>query len=298
MTVNSGLASKLANGTFVVTAELLPKPGASRSLVKEAIQAMGTSVAAVNVSDNPFGTVTSSLAACAVVKETGLEPVFQVVSRDRNRIAIQSDILGAATLGIENLLCLTGYHQSLMGYPESTNVYDIDSVQMIDTVQTMNTNQTLMNGEKIEGDFGMVLGAAANPYLRPLPLNIMKLIKKVEAGATFIQTQAIFDVDPFMEWLDAAKAAGITDKAKVLAGILPLSSADEAEELSSTFTDFVIPDRVIERMKKASDPKAEGIAIAVEVINKIKDLDGLKGIHILSGGKEAVVPEVMQAAGL
>lgn len=298
MTVNSGLASKLSNGAFVVTAELLPQAGADSALIKEAARSMGSSLAAVNVSDNPFGTVTSSLAACAVVKEAGLEPVYQVVSRDRNRIAIQSDILGAATLGIDNLLCLTGYHQSLMGYPESANVYDIDSVQMINTVQSMNANQTLINGEKIVGDFGMVVGAVANPYLRPLPLNIMKLAKKAEAGASFIQTQAIFDVEPFTEWLEAAKNAGVTDKAKILAGILPLSSADEAEELRNTFTDFVIPDSVVERMKNASDPKAEGIAIAAEVISKIKDLDGLKGIHILSGGKEAVVPEVMKAAGL
>ena len=298
MTTNSGFASKLSNGAFVVTAELLPRVGASSALIKEAVQAMGRSVAAVNVSDNPFGTVTSSLAACVVIKEAGMEPVYQVVSRDRNRIAIQSDILGAATLGIDNLLCLTGYHQSLTGCPESANVYDIDSVQMLSAVQTMNANQTLLNGEKIEGDFGMAVGAVANPYLRPLPLAIMKLVKKVEAGATFIQTQAIFDIEPFLEWLEAARAAGVTDKAKILAGILPLASADEAEELRDTFTDFVIPDSIVERMKKAGDPKAEGIAIATEVIEKLKAMDGIKGIHILSGGKEAIVPELMAAAGL
>jgi methylenetetrahydrofolate reductase (NADPH) len=298
MTLNSELASKLNNGAFVVTAELLPKVGASRALVEEAAQAMGHSVAAVNVSDNPCGSVTSSLAACAVIKNTGLEPVYQVVSRDRNRIAIQSDILGAATLGIENLLCLTGYHQSLTGCPESANVYDIDSVQMIQTVAAMNTHQRLLNGEKIEGDFGMLVGAVANPYLRPLPLNIMKLAKKVEAGATFIQTQAIFDVEPFTEWLEAAKTGGVLDKAKILPGVLPLSSAEEAEELCNTYTDFVIPDAIIDRMKKASDARAEGIAIAAEVIAKLKSMDGVKGVHIISGGKEAVVPELIAAANL
>ncbi|MFC1762372.1 methylenetetrahydrofolate reductase [Planctomycetota bacterium] len=298
MTVNSGLASKLNNGAFVVTAELLPKAGASSALIKDAAQAMGTSIAAVNVSDNPFGTVTSSLAACRVIKDAGLEPVYQMVSRDRNRIAIQSDILGAATLGIENLVCLTGYHQSLTGCPESANVYDIDSVQMIHAVSAMNTDQTLINGEKIEGDFGMVVGAVANPYLRPLPLNIMKLAKKVEAGATFIQTQAIFDMEAFTEWLAAAQTAGVTDKAKILAGVLPLTSAEEAEELCSTFADFVIPDSIIARMKKASDAQAEGVAIAAEIIGKLKYMDGLKGIHIISGGKEAVVPQLMKAAGL
>jgi len=137
MMAKSGLASKLGNGAFLVTAELLPKAGASAEAVKAAAQVLGQTVTAVNVSDNPFGTVTSSLAACAVLKEAGIEPIYQVVSRDRNRIAIQSDVLGAATLGIGNLLCLTGYHQSLMGYPESANVYDIDSVQMIAAVQGM-----------------------------------------------------------------------------------------------------------------------------------------------------------------
>ena len=237
MMAESKLASKLGNGAFVVTAELLPKAGASRALVQEAAAAMGKSVAAVNVSDNPFGSVTSSLAACAVLQDAGVEPIYQLVSRDRNRIAIQSDVLGAATLGIGNMICLTGYHQSLMGYPESANVYDIDSVQMIAVIQGMNAQQSLLNGEHIEGDFAMTVGAVANPYMRPLPLNIMKVAKKVQAGATFIQTQAIFDLEPLTEWLDAAKKEGITDKAAILAGVMPLESAEEAGKLLSTFTD-------------------------------------------------------------
>ncbi len=301
MTANSRLASKLSNGAFVVTAELLPKIGASAALVKETVEAFGKGIAAVNVSDNPQGAVTSSLAACVVLKQAGLEPVYQLVSRDRNRIAIQSDVLGAATLGIQNMLCLTGYHQSLIGYPESANVYDIDSVQMIAVLQTMNTQQALMNGEAIEGNFAMLVGAVANPHLRPLPLNIMKLAKKVQAGALFIQTQAVFDLGPFTEWLAAVKAEGIADKAAILAGVLPLASVEEAEELRSTFTDFVIPDSVIERMKAAGDAparKKEGLAICTEIIAKIKGTDGVKGIHILSGGKEAIVPELIAAAGL
>jgi len=284
-----------------VTAELLPKAGASAEPVRAAAQALGEAVVAVNVSDNPFGTVTSSLAACVVLKEAGIEPIYQLVSRDRNRIAIQSDVLGAATLGIGNMVCLTGYHQSLMGYPESANVYDIDSVQMIAAVQAMNAQQTLMNGEAIEGQFGMTIGAVANPYMRPLPLNIMKLAKKVQAGATFIQTQATFDLEPFTEWLAAAHAEGITEKAAILAGVMPLDSAEEAEELRTKFTDFVIPDSVVERMKGAGDAaaqKKEGLAICAEVIAKLKNTKGIKGIHILSGGKEAVVPELLSAAGL
>ena len=301
MMANSKLASKLGNGAFVVTAEFLPKAGANKALVEETAEAMGKAVAAVNVSDNPFGTVTSSLAACAVLQEAGVEPIYQLVSRDRNRVAIQSDVLGAATLGIGNMVCLTGYHQSLMGYPESANVYDIDSVQMIAAIQDMNAQQTLMNGETIEGDFAMTIGAVANPYMRPLPLNIMKLVKKVQAGAKFIQTQALFDLEPFMEWLAAAKSEGITEKAAILAGVMPLESAEEAESLRTTFTDFVIPDTVVERMEAAGDvdaQKKEGLAICAEIIAKLKTTEGVKGVHILSGGREAAVPELLTAAGL
>lgn len=294
----TGLASKLENGAFLVTAELLPKAGANKALLEKTATAMGKAVTAVNVSDNPFGTVTSSLAACSVLKDAGVEPIFQLICRDRNRIAIQSDVLGAATLGIGNMLCLTGYHQSLMGYPESANVYDIDSVQMIAAVGGMNANQTLMNGEAIEGDFGMTIGAVANPYMRPLPLNMMKLAKKVQAGATFIQTQAIFDLQPFNEWLAAAKAEGITEETAILAGVMPLQSAEEAEKLRATFTDLSIPDNVIERLKKAPDPTKEGIAMCAEIIEKIKSTDGIKGVHILSGGREAVVPELIKTAKL
>ncbi len=298
MQANSAFIGKLGNGQWVITAELLPQAGANKDFLLSAAQSLGDKIAAVNVSDNPFGSVTSSLAACAVLKEAGLDPIYQVVARDRNRIAIQSDVLGAATLGIQNMLCLTGYHQSLMGYPQSANVYDIDSVQMLATVQQMKEKQTLMNGEAITGDFTMTTGAVANPYLRPLPLNIMKLAKKVQAGARFIQTQAVFALEPFTEWLAAAQAEGITGKAAILAGVMPLTSADEAEELRHTFTEFVIPDAIIDRLKKAGDPKQEGIAICTEIIAKLKETDGIKGIHILSGGKEAIVPELMAAAGL
>jgi len=301
MKVSSEFANKLESSSFVATAELLPTAGVEQEVIKTMGQTVAGSAVAVNVADNPLGPVTSSLAASCVLLQAGIEPIYQVVSRDRNRLAIQSDILGAAALGIKHVLCLTGYHQSLAGYPESANVYDIDSVQMIAAIQQMNEKQELIKGEKIEGGFAMLIGAVANPYLKPLPLNMMKLTKKVQAGACFIQTQAVFDVAPFEEWLNAAQAEGITDRAAILVGVMPLASAEEAEELRNTFTDFVIPDRIVERLKAAGGPdaqKKEGIAVCAEVIQKLKALDGVKGIHILSGGKEAVVPEVIAAAGL
>jgi methylenetetrahydrofolate reductase (NADPH) len=159
----------------------------------------------------------------------------------------------------------------------------------------------LLDGTKIEGDFAMLAGAVANPNLKPIELNIIRLVKKVEAGAGFIQTQAVFDIQAFAQWLDAAHAEGITDKTAIIAGVLPLNDAAEAEKLRVTYTDFYIPDEVINRLNSAGDKDAQrkvGLAVGAEIIRELKNMKGLRGVHILSGGKEAVVPELLAASGL
>jgi len=301
MEPDSNIAKKIESGDFIVTAEYLPRAGTDDSAVKTAAVSLKNGLTAVNVADNPFGTVMSSLAASAALKREEIEPVYQIVTRDRNRIALQSDLLGAAYLGIKNVLCLSGYHQTLTGCPESANVYDIDSIQLIEIVRRMRDDGVLLCGTKIEGVFSMLAGAAANPFLTPVELNMIRLAKKVEAGAEFIQTQAVFDDAAFQRWLDTAAGEGITERTAVFAGVLPLESAEEAERLRDTFTDFHIPDEIIKQMKNAGDPdaqKKEGIAICTEIIKKIKDMDGVKGIHIFSGGKEYLVPEILAASGL
>ena len=253
---------------------------------------------AVNVADNAHGLATSSLAASVIMARKGIEPVYQIVTRDRNRIAIQSDLLGAAALGINNVLCISGYHQSLIGSVESANVYDIDSIQLLAALDDMNTNGKLIDGTEISGNFSMLAGAVINPYTQPLELNLIRLTKKIEAGAKFIQTQAVFDTEIFAHWLQAAKTEGLTEKTAILAGVQLLENADEARELNSTFTDFTIPNEIINRLDAATDARQEGIAVCIEIINKIKDLPGLRGIHLFSGGKESQVAELLQAAGL
>jgi len=233
--------------------------------------------------------------------KAGVEPVYQIVTRDRNRIALQSDLLGAAYLGIKNVLCLSGYHQILTGSPESANVYDIDSIQLVAIVREMRDEGVLLDGTKIEGEFSMLIGAVANPYLTPLELNMIRLNKKVGAGADFIQTQAVFGIEAFGQWLDAAVSEGITEKTAILVGIMPLESAGEAEKLRMTYTDLHISDKLIERLKATGGEQAqkkEGIAICAETIKKVKDMNCVRGIHILSGGKEAVVPELLAVSGL
>lgn len=298
MDFDSKLAKKIANGDFIITAEFLPSATVD---VPAALKALGNKPVAVNVSDNHYGVGMSSIAASVAVIKSGAEPVCQIVTRDRNRIALQSDLLGAAYLGIRNVLCLSGYHQTLTGCPESANVYDIDSTQFIEMVTNMSESGTLADGAKIEGRFSMFVGAVANPFLKPLELNMLRLNQKVEAGAKFVQTNAIFDVEAFGQWLDAVIKEGITKKAKILAGVLPLSSAAEAEKLRNTYSDYCIPDKIIERLKSSGNEEAqkkEGLNICVEIIGKLKGIDGLKGIHILSGGKEKLVPEIFAAAGL
>ena len=241
------------------------------------------------------------MAASVAAIKSGIEPVLQMVTRDRNRIALQSDLLGAASLGIKNLLCMSGYHQMLIGCPESANVFDVDSSQFIDLATRMSENGVLADGTKIDGQFSMLVGAVANPFLKPLELNLFRLGKKIEAGARFIQTHAVFDLEAFSQWLDAARKEGLTKKAAILAGVFPLDSAAEAQKLRDTYAEFCIPDKVIERLKKAGDDgaqKKEGLAMCVETIKQLKALEGLRGIHILSGGKEALVPEILAAAGL
>ncbi len=292
---------QLKSGDSVVTAEYLPKAETEGSAIKAALQALKEVPSAVNVADNPFGVGMSSLAASVILAQSGIEPVYQVVTRDRNRIAIQSDLLGAAALGIRNILCLSGYHQTLTDHPESANVYDLDSTQLLKVLKKMREQGELLNGEKINGAFPVMTGAVANPYLKPIDLNIIRLTQKVEAGAEFIQTHAVFDIDEFQQWLDAVKQAGLADKTAIIAGVFLLDSAEEAELLLNKYNEFQIPPRIIERLKLAGDRQAqkkEGLAICVEIINKLKNMNGLRGIHILSGGKEETLPDILSASGL
>lgn len=292
---------QIQNGNFIVTAEYLPRPETDGAAIKRALGALQEVPSAINVSDNPFGVALSSLAASVLLVQSGIEPILHVVTRDRNRIALQSDLLGAASLGIRNVLCLSGYHQSLTDSVESANVYDIDSTQLIAMVNAMKKSGSLLNGAKIDGVFSMMTGAAANPGLKPLELNMVRLSQKVESGADFIQTQAVFDTGEFSQWLSAAMREGHGDATAILAGVLPLECADEAERLRNRYTEFCIPDTVVERLRSAGDEKAqkkEGLTIAAETINALKNMKGVRGIHLLTGGREEIIPKLLAESGL
>jgi methylenetetrahydrofolate reductase (NADPH) len=283
MSVNSRLADAIIKGDFIVTAEIVPDTGADSSIIETTVKELGKGPLAINIADNCHNIGMSSIAASVAVLKSGAEPICQMVTRDRNRIALQSDLLGAASLGIKNVLCLSGYHQTLAVCRESANVYDIDSTQFIEMVTNMSEKGILTDGSKIAGQFSMFVGAAANPFLKPIELNMLRMQKKVDAGAKFIQTNAVFDVETFGQWFKAAISEGITKKAAILAGVLPLASAAEAERLSQTYSDYYIPDSVIDRLRNAGNEaaqKKEGIAISIEIIRKLKNINGLRGIHI------------------
>jgi len=301
MKPNSRLASAIQSTAFVVTAEILPPPAAEGAVIKAVTDAMGDSLAAVSVADNHGGVGTSSLAASSVLLGLGHEPIYQVVTRDRNRIAIQSDLLGAAVLGIKNVVCTSGHHQTLTGCSDSANVYDVDAIQVIWAIRQMCDEGTLMNGTAISGQFSMLIGTVVNPYLRPLDLNMIQLAKKIGAGANFIQTQPVFDMDEFALWLDATWKEGLADKAAILAGILPLRSAEEAEKLREARTELRIPDGLVARLKAAGNADAqekEGLKICAEIVGKLKGMKGVRGVHVLSGGRERLVSKLRAAAGL
>ncbi len=301
MKPNSKLAIAIESTAFVVTAEVLPPPTPEAGVIKTVVDAMGDSLAAVSVADNHSGIGTSSLATSAVLLGLGREPIYQVVTRDRNRIAIQSDLLGAAVLGIKNVVCTSGHHQTLIGCSDSANVYDVDAVQVVWAIRQMRDEGMLLNGTVISGKFSMLIGTVANPYLRPLDLNMIQLTKKIGAGADFIQTQPVFDTDEFALWLDAARKEALVDKAAILAGILPLSSAEEAEELRQAHTELRISDTLVARLKAAGNADAqekEGLKIGAEIIGRLKGMKGVRGVHILSGGREKLVSRLRAAAGL
>jgi methylenetetrahydrofolate reductase (NADPH) len=301
MKADSKFAKKIGSGEFIITAECAPGATATGASTEAALKFLNGKIAAVNFPDNSHGVAISSVAAAVTAIKAGAEPILQMVTRDRNRIALQSDLLGAASLGIKNVLCMTGYHQMLIGCPDSANVFDVDSSQFIDLTVRMAENGVLADGTKIDGQFSMLVGAVTNPFLRPLDLNLFRLGIKIETGAKFIQTHATFDIEPFTQWLDGARKEGYTKKVAVLAGVFPLASAAEAEDLRDNYAEFRIPDKIVERLKKAGDAtaqKKEGIAICAETIKQLKGLDGVRGIHLLSGGKESSVPEILSAAGL
>jgi methylenetetrahydrofolate reductase (NADPH) len=253
----------------------------------------------MNVTDNQTAIVRmSSLAACAILRQSGIDAVMQMVTRDRNRLAMQSDILGAVALGIRNLLCLSGDHQSFGNHPTAKNVHDLDSIQLAQMVKTMRDEQLFISGDKISGEVPLFIGCAANPFADPFEFRVLRLAKKIQAGADFIQTQAVFDVPRFSAWMEMVRDEGLHQQTHILAGIIPMKSAGMARYMRKYVAGLMIPDELVTRMEQAEDAKEEGIAIAGELIEQVRDIPGIQGVHIMAVAWEEVVPEIVERAAL
>jgi methylenetetrahydrofolate reductase (NADPH) len=299
MKAGTNLERILESGRFAVTAEAGPPKGTSAAVVHKKAELLHSCCDAVNITDNQTAIVRmSSLAGCVLIKQQGVEPVMQMVVRDRNRIAIQSDILGAIGLGIHNMLCLSGDHQRFGNHPTAKNVFDIDSIQLIQTMKMMRDEKKFLSGEEISGDVPIYIGAAANPYADPFDFRVTRLAKKVKAGVDFIQTQAVYDVPKFARWMEMVCDRGLHEQVHIMAGIIPIKSVGMARYMKNYVSGVEIPDEIITRMESAESAKEEGLKVILEIIDQVKEIPGVHGIHIMAVGWEDAVAGILERAGL
>ncbi len=298
----SRLERVLKSGHFAFTAELGPPRGCNVEKVKKKIGYLKGKVDAVNITDNQTAIVRmSSLVVSSICLSEGLEPVYQMVCRDRNRLAMQADILGGYSMGIRTMLCLSGDHQSFGDHPQAKGVFDLDSIQLISMVKKMRDEGKFLSGADIDvPPKKLFIGAAANPFADPFEMRILRLAKKVKAGVDFIQTQCIFNMKKFKEWLKRVNDMGLTEKVYILAGITPLKSVGMARYMQTKVPGMDVPEELIKRLKGVGKEKAaeEGIKIACEQIEELKELKGVAGIHLMAIEWEHKVPEIAERAGL
>ncbi len=297
----SKLERIMAAGHFGVTSECGPPRGSEPNEIAEKAEMIKNHVDAINITDNQTSVCrTCSLAVCIRLKTMGLEPVLQMVTRDRNRIALQSDILGAASWDINNILCLSGDHQSFGDSKAGQNVHDLDSMQLMQTVRLMRDDGKFLGGDDIKRPPKMFVGAAANPFADPFEIRVPRLAKKIAAGAEFIQTQCIYNLDKFEEWMKQVRDRGLHEKVYIMAGLTPMKSAGMARYMKNRVPGMDVPDEVVKRLADTPKDKQaeEGIKICIESIQRLKECEGVKGFHIMAIEWEEKVPGIVEEAGL
>ncbi|MBI2830440.1 MAG: methylenetetrahydrofolate reductase [Chloroflexi bacterium] len=300
MKAGTNLEKVLSAGHFGVTAEAGPPKGTDPNVVLGHGEHLRHCTDAVNVTDNQTAVVRmSSVAGCVLLKQQGVDPVMQMVCRDRNRIAIQSDVLGAQALGIGNILCLSGDHQKFGNHPTAKHVFDIDSVQLIQTLKKMRDEKKFLCGDDISGEVKIFIGAAENPFADPFEFRAARLAKKVNAGVDFIQTQAVYDVPKFAKWMEMVCDRGLDKQVHILAGIIPIRAAGMARYMRDFVPGVSVPNEIVDRMQAAGKAgKEEGLKIALELIQQVRAIPGVHGIHVMAVGWESIVPELIEKAGL
>jgi methylenetetrahydrofolate reductase (NADPH) len=289
----------LRAGAFAVTAEISPPDSADPNEVYERASLFDGYVDAINATDGSGANChMSSVGMCALLTRRGYAMVLQVSARDRNRIAIQGDVLGAAAMGVYNILCLTGDGVDVGDHPEAKPVFDVDCMSMLSMVRGMRDDGQFLSGRKLSRPPNVFLGAAANPFAPPFDYRPLRLEKKVAAGAQFVQTQYCYDMDMFRSYMAAVRDAGTHERVFILAGVGPLASARSAEWIRSNVPGIHIPDSVIRRLKGADDQKEEGVRICVDMINELREIEGVHGVHIMAFRQEHRVGEIVERSGV
>ncbi len=299
MKSGSNLEKVLKAGHFAFTGEVGPPRGTDVEAVRKKAGYLKGKVDAVNITDNQTAMVRmSSWAASLILLSEGLEPNYQMVCRDRNRLAMQSDILGASAHGIKNMLCLSGDHQQFGDHPQAKGVFDIDSMQLISMVKKMRDEGKFLGGADIDSPPQMFIGAAANPFADPFEWRVHRLAKKVNAGADFIQTQCIYNMDKMREWIKQANDMGLTEKIYILAGVTPMKGLGMARYMKNNVPGMDVPDEIINRLKGVDKKKQadEGIKMACEQIEEFKEMKGVAGVHLMAIEWEHRVPEIAELA--
>lgn len=297
---SSGLQRALGNGRFVVTAEIGPPRGPDPDAIRRKAAALRGWIDAANITDNQSGFARlSSWSGALLALQEGVEPVMQVTCRDRNRIALQSDLLSAAALGIRNVLLISGDHPRFGDHPDAKSVFDIDSVQLIWTAQSMRDHGKLLSGRTLEPPPQLTIGAVENPFSPPTRFRAQRLGKKVAAGAQFVQTQFVFDVEPFERWMAEVRDLGLHERCKILASVGPIRSLRALEHVTTNVPGLHVPEHLERRLRGApgGDVAEEGLRACVETIQRVRDIPGVAGIHLITFGYESGIPDILERAG-
>jgi methylenetetrahydrofolate reductase (NADH) len=295
MPAYSAFQRRLQAGQVVVTGEVAPPKGAARGALERLANGMRESVDAINLTDNQRGLGRmSALGAGVIVRQMGMEPIAQMTCQHRNRIALQADVLSGAACGIANFLCMTGDHPKIGDHPDAKNVLDLNSFQLIRILRAMRDEARFQSGTPLAEAPRFFLGGVANPNIE----RVARLEKKIQSGVEFIQTQIIFDVARFKQWMADARATGLHRQTFILAGIMVIRSAQSARFLRDHLPGSRVPDWVIERMERAADAEAEGIRIAADLTKELLAVEGVRGVHIMSVGWTKAIPHVVELAGL
>ena len=291
----------LRAGHFAFTGELGPPRGANIDIIKEKAAPLKGMVDMVNITDNQRAMVRMSCWATALlVMNEGLEPIYQMVCRDRNRLAMQADVLGAYALGLKNILCISGDHQLFGDHPNAKGVFDIDSMQLIAMIKKMRDEGKFLGGADIDVPPKMFIGAAANPFAEPFEWRVHRLAKKVAAGADFIQTQCVYNMKKMREWVKQANDMGLSEKVYILAGVTPLKNIGMAKYMKAKVPGMEVPDELIKRLQGVNRKQVadEGIKIACEQIEEFKEMKGVAGVHLMAIEWEHKVPEIAERANV